>query len=184
MQRQAPLKRSSKLRASNRRRRKASHARNFGDEAEAVRRMPCLACGAMAEACHVTARGMGAVKGGRFDLVPLCRTHHQEAGEAGTSQRATFEREHDIDLRREADRIAVRHVEPAGLRPALDRWRVPGYEREALLAWARRRATSCGEVSRRLAVGAVAAHLWITREEAAELCEAAGVEFGGQTDGE
>lgn len=113
--------RRGRVKAVNRRRKKAAHARNFGDEADAVRRMPCLACGRFAEACHVTARGMGGAKGGRFDIVPLCREHHQEAGEAGTSQRETFEREHGLDLRKEADHIAVRHGPDLGLRGAYRR---------------------------------------------------------------
>lgn len=143
MKRNATLKRG-RLPATNRRRRKAKHARNFGNEADAVRRMPCLVCGAHAEACHVTARGMGGAKGGRFDLVPLCRTHHQEAGEAETSQRAAFEREHGLDLRAEADHIAASHEPPLGIRGAacvVDGGHaelLSPYERRALHDWVAR----------------------------------------------
>lgn len=138
-------------------------ARNFGEEAKAVRGMPCLvavklghsfwsetgACGGACRAAHVTARGMGAVKGGRFDLVPLCDCHHEEAGEAETSQRAAFEKRYGLDLRAEADRIALEHPEPLGIRGLARRWafcnppRLDDYEREALLGWVRRRMGRC-----------------------------------------
>jgi hypothetical protein len=59
------------------------------------------------QAAHTRARGMGGAKGGRRDLVPLCRHHHAEAGEARTSQRADFERRYGLDLQAEAAQIAA-----------------------------------------------------------------------------
>lgn len=148
MKRSPMRSRSGPIRASNRGRRASKYARNFGEEADRVRHMPCLACRAFAEPAHVTARGAGGVKGGRFDLVPLCRTHHREAGEARTSQRATFEREHGLDLRREADRIAALHDSPLGLREVADRWasqvEISDYDREALVGWLRRNEGDLG----------------------------------------
>ena len=142
----ATLKRAKRIRPANAKRRRINYARNFGDEAEAVRRMPCLACGAHAEPCHVTARGMGSAKGGRFDLVPLCRTHHQEAGEAGTSQRETFEREHGLDLRANADGIAMQHDPPLGLRGVARAWMVSA---EQLAAGAAAQVAATMAASRR-----------------------------------
>jgi hypothetical protein len=85
-----PLARKTPVKPRNAKRKAEQFARNFGDEAEAVRALPCLCrgigpvarCVGPVQAAHVTARGMGAVKGGRFDLVPLCAHHHGEAGEA------------------------------------------------------------------------------------------------------
>jgi hypothetical protein len=59
------------------------------------------------QAAHARARGMGGAKGDRRDLVPLCHRHHAQAGELGTSERAAFERLHDISLTAEAARIAA-----------------------------------------------------------------------------
>src|SRR5690606_40837693 len=122
------MQRRKPIRKVNGKRKRASDKRNFGEEAERVRAMPCplasvgwhkMALRARepqpivldmepcsdtgVQAAHVIARGMGAVKGGRFDLVPLCSAHHREAGEAGTSQRAAFEQRYGLDLRDEAD---------------------------------------------------------------------------------
>ena len=119
----AGLRRRTRLNPVNRERRKKLHARNFGERAVAVRAMHCLVaatvgvqadgffylppmCLGGAQAAHAIARGMGGVKGDRRDLVPLCWIHHREAGERGTSERATFEQRHGIDLQAEAKRIA------------------------------------------------------------------------------
>lgn len=168
--------RRSPIKPSNRKRRAKMHVRNFGVEAETVRGMPCLCwrskdaftwgdeshlCVGPVAAAHVTARGMGASKGGRFDLVPLCSSHHGEASEAGTSQREAFEERYGIDLRAEADRIATPGI--AGLAQrwvevqdranevlygqsliceavdSMDAVALDTYERDALLGWVRRR---------------------------------------------
>ena len=65
-----------------------------------VRAMPCLVPGCMqrVEACHARARGMGGAKGSWRDLVPLCREHHEEAGEHRTSKRHAFELRHGVSL--------------------------------------------------------------------------------------
>lgn len=179
MKRSRPNQRNAKRRA-------ALHARNFGEEAKRVRAMPCLGlvrigewrwegreigeewclCDGAIAAAHVTARGMGGVKSGRFDIVPLCAHHHREAGEAGTSQRATFEQCYGLDLRAEADRIALEHARPLGIRGLAARWsvweegasalgmttcfRLDAYETEALLGSVRRRMDR--EVERRTSV--------------------------------
>jgi hypothetical protein len=104
-----PLKRRAPLARSNRKRRAASYAKNFGERADAVRAMPCLVpdCSAPSVAAHARARGMGGCKGDRRCLVPLCQEHHVAAGEARTSQRADFERTHGVDLVAEAEWLAV-----------------------------------------------------------------------------
>jgi hypothetical protein len=110
------LARGKAIKRANPRRRKAAHARNFGDEAALVRSLPCLVCGGLAEPAHVTSRGAG---GGRFDLVPLCRTHHDEQHSAGVE---TFAERHGLDLRAEADRVALLHGAPLGVRGLAQRW--------------------------------------------------------------
>jgi hypothetical protein len=115
LKRTAAPKRRTRVRPTNPERKAETFARNFGPRGEAVRAMPCLCargpwslrCGQPAEAAHARARGMGGAKGDRRDLVPLSRKHHDEAGEARTSQRAAFELRHGLDLFAEADRIAA-----------------------------------------------------------------------------
>jgi hypothetical protein len=127
--RRTQLARTKRVAPRNQTRSKKAHARNYGEEAATIRLMPCLAEGRGLARCmgpihvaHVTARGRGGCKGGRFDQVPLCAAHHRLAGEAGTSDRAMFERLHVLDLRAEADRIALLHSEPLGLRAVARRW--------------------------------------------------------------
>lgn len=142
----------------NRKRKAELHARNFGDEAEAVRMLPCLCwartctwnrdrCRGDVVAAHVTARGMGGAKGGRLDLVPLCDAHHREAGEARTSEREAFESRYGLDLRAEADRLAAAQALPLGICGLAQRWaafEAPGNEQldtrewDALIGWVRR----------------------------------------------
>lgn len=88
----------------NRKRSAKTHARNFGDRADAVRAMPCILagrheCRGPVQACHAKARGMGGAKGDRRDLWPGCAAAHEEAGErpglgrwAGTKRAAFVER--------------------------------------------------------------------------------------------
>jgi len=189
--RSGKLRRGTRVKRANHKRKAASHARNFGAEADAVRNTPCLvhrqlairggwgdnewmideplpdgwaACSPTAsEAAHVTARGQGGAKGGRFDIVPLCRAHHDEAGEARTSQRAEFEQRYGLDLRAEADRVAIGHASPLGIRGLAVHWaRIAGswppgaifepldsYEHDALLGWVRREMTREAERSPR-----------------------------------
>lgn len=149
LRRKTALGRGRKLAPVNRKRKAASDARNFGDEAERVRSMPCL-CG------HVPVLDgdphgrptwcRGTVQAAH--LVPLCDAHHREAGEAGTSQRAAFEQRYGLDLRAEADRIALEHPRPLGIRGLVDRWLIASthdgrgildpYEIDALLGWVHR----------------------------------------------
>lgn len=200
--RRSPLARGVSIRRRNEKRSRERKARNFGDEADAVRAMPCLCnaglctelqdmgsraddprntealfhrwCSGSIQAAHVTARGMGGAKGGRFDIVPLCAAHHQNAGELGTSQRTDFQKRYGLDLRAEADRIALEHAPPLGIRGLARRWvaelaiasmeveatdeqvqlvckhePLNDYERDALLGWVRRRMER--EVERRAA---------------------------------
>lgn len=176
LKRHTPLVRGKRVSRMNKERRAAKYARNFGDEAAAVRAMPCLACRnpppkvgratGSVQATHVTARGMGGAKGTRLDLVPLCARHHSEAGEARTSARAEFEARYGLDLRAIADEIALAHEPPLGIRGLAKRWAFwhtgdPNMERQArhgplsevelaaLLGWVRREAER--EVERRRA---------------------------------
>lgn len=136
------------MKQRNDKRRAELYARNYGPEADVVRAQPCLVrgCRGFVVAAHVVPRGMGGCNGCRFDLAPLCEKHHLEAGEWRTSARSDFEKRYGLDLRLIADRIAVEHVEPLGLRGVATRWvfELPGdpapYEREALFAWVRRSA--------------------------------------------
>ena len=117
---------------SNPKRRAKSYTRNFGQRADVVRLMECLVhregsrlagaamdpapwpeswrCsspgGSPCDPAHTRARGMGGAKGDRRHLVPLCRKHHDMAGEYGTSQREEFERRFRLDLTAEAVALA------------------------------------------------------------------------------
>jgi hypothetical protein len=108
----------------NKTRSDAACARNYGPEAGAVRMMECCVpgCRRFSVAAHVVPRKMGAVHGTRFDLANLCHDHHTEAGEERTTARAEFEQRHRLDLREVADRIAVAHEPPFGIRGVMGRW--------------------------------------------------------------
>lgn len=108
----------------NKTRSDAAFARNYGPESSAVRLMPCCVrgCRRFSTAAHVVPRKMGAVFGCRLDLANLCPDHHVEAGEERTSARAEFEQRHRLDLREVADRIAVAHEPPLGIRGVMVRW--------------------------------------------------------------
>ncbi len=95
-----PIERRSPLRKVNPERRAKLYARNFGEHADLIRALPCLVpgCSCPAEAAHARARGMGGCMGSWRDLVPLCRAHHIEAGEARTSQRHAFEVRYRVSL--------------------------------------------------------------------------------------
>jgi len=148
LKRKSGLRRSAKpmtrtrVKPVNRERRAKSNARNFSDEAEAVRAMPCLCmdqdagsfflelelahahgapeaiviCKGAVEPAHNPSRGAG---GGRFDITPLCKAHHDEQHETGVG---TFAARYGLDLRAEADRIAVSHAPPLGIRGLAQRW--------------------------------------------------------------
>lgn len=131
------IRRRTPLRQRNSSRKADAYARDFGEEAEAVRGMPCLACGLTpSDPAHVRSRGAG---GGRFDIVPLCRAHHQEQHQHGIQ---TFAARHGLDLRAKADHIAAAHVAPLGIAGLMLRRLavepLTDYEREALDAWLRR----------------------------------------------
>jgi hypothetical protein len=153
----------------NRKRKEAAYARNYGDEADAVRAMPCLCrghgalvrCSGDIVDAHVKTRGSG---GGRFDVVPLCDGHHTEQHRIGIR---TFAARYGLDLRAEADRIAIAHSEPLGIRGLARRWPAElsvrfdlvvlgDYERGALLGWVGRamRARHDGYVAARVRGGA------------------------------
>ncbi len=104
-----PIRRNARMKATNPDRRAKTYARNYGTRGAAVRALGCLAgphcCGDI-QAAHSIARGMGGAKGDRRDLVPLCWSHHNEAGERGTTQRTEFEAFYGLDLQAEAARIA------------------------------------------------------------------------------
>lgn len=206
MKRSAPLPRGKALTRTvglnprNSKKRARSKRRNFGDEAEAVRAMPCLiahptlgewSCRGPVQAAHVTARGSGGAKGGRFDLVPLCAHHHREAGEAnrpgetGETQRDRFEARYRLDLRLEADRIALEHPGSLGLIPLALQWHarllvgkpvdIGPYERSALLGWTRRTMERSPATTRMGWTWAVRDTLRIVGELTAwDICDAAG----------
>ncbi len=56
--------------------------RRSSSERRKVTGKPCLVCGLPSDACHIRSRGAG---GGdeKWNLVPLCREHHQMQHKAG-----------------------------------------------------------------------------------------------------
>lgn len=106
-----------RLRSGKGKRRQQLRAEDFGERAEAVRGMRCLArregswqpvagsprwsCAGPIEAAHAKSRGAG---GNRRHLVPLCSRHHHEQHDRGV---LTFQTTYHLDLRAEADRIAA-----------------------------------------------------------------------------
>ena len=153
----------------NAERERERHARNFGAEADAVRGMPCLVaivdnrtpCSGQeivygdeielgSEPAHIISRG---ASGGRFDIIPLCAHHHAEQHQHGVK---TFAAKYGLDLRAEADLVALEHERPLGIRGLADRWAwwqrsdelvygearpepLDAYETDALRGWLSRR---------------------------------------------
>jgi hypothetical protein len=126
-----PLTRKGRVKPRNGKRKAEQFARNFGDEAEAVRAMPCRLSAVMPPqglgwdapgckgdivAAHVVSRG---ASGGRFDLIPLCQHHHDEQHAVGVE---TFAASYGLDLRAEADRVALGHAAPLGICGLAVRW--------------------------------------------------------------
>jgi hypothetical protein len=120
MTRGSALARSRKSIAPKNRKRSATALdQDFGEEAKTVRALPCLVAGCCmvpSEPAHVKSRGAG---GGRFDIVPLCHAHHREQHGRGIR---TFSKIYGLDLRLEADRVALEHSEPLGMRGLARRW--------------------------------------------------------------
>ena len=103
------LLRRTPIRRTNPARKRERYQRNYGERGAAVRLMQCLLagqdeCDRPIEAAHASARGMGGVKGDRRQLVPLCGRHHMISGRMAPSD---FIAKYQINLRHEADRIAV-----------------------------------------------------------------------------
>jgi hypothetical protein len=143
MKRSPMAARNGRVNPRNHERSAAALDEDFGEEARTVRLMPCLVAGCAVQPCqpaHVKSRGAG---GGRFDIVPLCHVHHREQHDRGIK---TFAAKYSLDLRAEADRIAVMHSDPIGLREVARRWAdapdgvsgPAGYDLDALLGWCRR----------------------------------------------
>jgi hypothetical protein len=119
MSRGKGLARGARLSPRNRTRSTAARKQDFGEEAATVRLLPCTVLGCCVSPCqpaHVKSRGAG---GGRFDIVPLCHEHHREQHSVGIK---TFAAKYALDLRAEADRIALAHSEPLGIRGLADRF--------------------------------------------------------------
>lgn len=79
--------------------RRQRYQKQFGDKADYIRQLPCIACHAAApsDPHHVRSRGAG---GTSKDLVPLCRHCHTALHQMGAK---TFASRYDVDLRAKAD---------------------------------------------------------------------------------
>jgi hypothetical protein len=101
------MKRSGKLRHRGRRAVRDYGSRVFGPLCTHVRRLPCCTCGATApsDPHHVRSRGAGFgdwLPDGDGNVVPLCRRHHDAAGELNVER---FARQYGVDLAEVARRI-------------------------------------------------------------------------------
>lgn len=115
--------------------------RKISDEEKTILKLSCLVhdrlgeyadCSGLIEAFDVAGDGLPT------DRVPLCRCHAREAGEAGSVERERFEVTNWIDLREAADRIAVMHSEPVGIRGLATRFAHDDeFDAEHLDAWER-----------------------------------------------
>lgn len=69
-----------------------------------VRRRPCIACGARAQAHHTVTKG---ARGSDYQAVALCWTHHSILHQKG---RARFELEYHVDLKDEIIRSLESYI--------------------------------------------------------------------------
>ncbi len=91
------LKRRTKVKNANRRRKHKEFVRCYGskDRCAWVQAQPCIICGLMpSENAHITSDGAGRKADAR-QIVPLCRTCHLEFHQHG---RAEFEHAYEINL--------------------------------------------------------------------------------------
>ena len=121
IKRNKPLARGGRVNPINHKRRARRHARNFADEAEYVRNLPCVITGAARPAsvivpAHVKSVGAG---GGRLDTIPLRWDLHEEQHQIGID---SFAAKYNIDPRRLADDIALGMPEPLGIRGLAQRF--------------------------------------------------------------
>ena len=106
LKRHTPLRRKTGVRRFNAKRRVARHVRDYGEQAERCRELPCSVWGRV---CHRPPRvfcSFGACEphhepprscGGRDrDTVPLCTAHHVERHTIGVD---SFNEKYGVDLR-------------------------------------------------------------------------------------
>lgn len=92
-----PLKRRTRVKPSNPKRKGKAFARAYGSEARVawVKNLPCLVCAATpSQNAHVRSGGTGRKADARW-IVPLCDTHHHELHTKGIN---TFEVKYLLDL--------------------------------------------------------------------------------------
>lgn len=98
MKRSTFSNRKTPMRQVNPERAAAEKVRQFGALAEYVRTLPCAVCGrSPVDPAHVRCRRVyGAwLENGDGNLIPLCRTHHNEQHSRGI---VTFQEAHNIDM--------------------------------------------------------------------------------------
>ncbi len=102
LRRGGPMKRRTRIASVNRKRKAASRAARFGEQADRCRISPCVVCGRTPCDPHhepTVARG-----GLDENTLPLCREHHDERHSRG---RVAFEAKWGIDLVHETQVMAA-----------------------------------------------------------------------------
>jgi hypothetical protein len=108
MKRSTPLKRGKPLRAKTRMKQRSDKRKAYraSDEGEAaadyiwlVKHLPCAVCGAPppSDAHHVICDRFGARKSSDWDVIPLCKKHHQDGPEAIHNGKASWVALHGPD---------------------------------------------------------------------------------------
>lgn len=106
VKRSAPLTRGTPVRRANPKRKAAAFARAYGSQARVawVQGLPSVVSGAgPCENAHVKTGGMG-LKASAIWIVPLTSAEHAELHAVGMR---TFEARHNVNLFREAQRVAL-----------------------------------------------------------------------------
>lgn len=97
-----PLKRTSKLRKVSAKRSFYRASKEGQDALEymlRVKGLPCVVCGAAppSDAHHVIHDRFGSRKSSDWDVIPLCKAHHQDGPEAIHNGKQTWREKHGPD---------------------------------------------------------------------------------------
>lgn len=112
LQRRTPITTRTPIKPQNRKRLARLKARAYGPQAALCWNMPCAACDQLGEpqrsrtvAAHLSARGMGGVKGDDTDNVPLCAHKHHPMLDDRCGSPEAFEAATGVDLVAVRDRL-------------------------------------------------------------------------------
>lgn len=79
--------------------RKSTEGRAAMEYMHAVKGLPCVICGhpTPSDAHHIISERFGSRKSSDWDVIPLCKSHHQDGPEAIHNGKASWQAKHGLD---------------------------------------------------------------------------------------